>query len=236
MDLGTRQIRTSGKGSGSVELTLPGELRRLVGLPCRILLHDGERPDIVLQPDLARAKAAFAALWRCLALALLGEPAPDFPAAAFTFGLMVRHGAPDSSYLCWQDGLALEAGMAEPEALARCIASCARNMADDLGISPSLAEPFASVCGYAAIGRVAFPEWQPHCDIASSALASHVHWQPGSAFARAQDARSDVFWAALKPVLCAAADLFAAWSQPGSAYPALRSAWRRGRSIELNQG
>ena len=52
MDLGVRQIRSAGKGSGSIELTLPADLRDLVGLQCRIMLRDGSRPDIVLQPDL----------------------------------------------------------------------------------------------------------------------------------------------------------------------------------------
>jgi|GEM_PF-3185658 hypothetical protein len=236
MDLGTRQIRTAGKGSGSVELTLPGKLRRLVGLPCRILLHDGERPDIVLQPDMAQARDAFMALWRSLALALLGEPAPEFPAAAFSFGLLPRHGAPDSPYLCWQDGLALGAGAAEPEAVARSIAACADQMAADLAIAPALAGPFGAVCGFSAIGRMAFPEWQVHCDVAASALAGHAAWQPGRAFATTPDTRSAAFWSLLSPGLCAVAELFGAWSQPGSAYPDLRAAWRRGRAIELNQG
>jgi hypothetical protein len=236
MDLGTRQIRTAGKGSGSVELTLPGELRRLVGLPCRILLHDGERPDIVLQPDMARAREAFAALWRALALNLLGEPAPEFPCAAFSFGLLPRHGAPDSPYLCWQDGLALGAGVAEAEAVARSIAACADQMAADLAIAPALAGPFGAVCGFTAIGRVAFPEWQVHADVAASTLATNTAWQPGRALANTPDTRAQAFWALLKPGLCAVAELFAAWSLPGSAYPALRAAWRRGRAIELNQG
>jgi hypothetical protein len=235
MDFGTRQIRTAGRGSGSVELTLPGQLRGLVGLPCRIVLHDGERPDIVLQPDMARAREGFSALWAELALALLGEPVPPFPAPAFCFGLLPRHGAP-APYLCWQDGLALGAGAAGPEAVARSIAACAGQMAADLAIAPALAAAFGAVCGFTAIGRVAFPEWQVHCDVASVALASHEAWQPGHAFAHAPDTRAAAFWARLKPGLCGVADVFAGWSQPGSAYPALRAAWRRGRSIELQQG
>jgi len=236
MDFGTRQIRTAGKGSGSVELTLPGELRRLVGLPCRILLHDGERPNIVLQPDLARARDAFGALWGALALALLGEPAPAFPAPAFSFGLLRRAGGADCPYLCWQDGLALGAGTATAEAVACSIAACAQQMAPDLAIAPSLAGPFGAVCGFTAIGRVAFPDWQVHCDVACVALSGHPAWHPGHAFAQAPDTRGDPFWAQLTPALCRVADVFAGWSQPGSAYPALRAAWRRGRSIELQQG
>jgi hypothetical protein len=235
MDLGTRQIRTAGKGSGSVELTLPGQLRRLVGLPCRIVLHDGERPDIVLQPDMTRARETFASLWRNLAMALLGTPVPPFPAEAFVFGLLPRHGAPDTPYLCWEDGLAIAACAAEPEAVARCIAACARKMAADLGIAASLADPFASVCGFAAIGRVAFVEWQPHCDIAAAALAAQDGWV-GDSPPVPLDPGSDLFWHALKPRLIAVCDLFAGWSLPNSAYPALRTAWQRGRSIELNRG
>jgi len=41
---------------------------------------------------------------------------------------------------------------------------------------------------------------------------------------------------ALTPGLDEAARLFAGWSEPGTAYADLRTAWRRGRAIELNRG
>ena len=100
MDLGVRHIRTAGKGSGSIELTLPAELRDLVGLPCRIVLRDGSRPDIVLQPDLQRALIAFATLWQAMARGLLrdgvasagGEDPPKLPVAAFGCAVVRKDG------------------------------------------------------------------------------------------------------------------------------------------------
>jgi hypothetical protein len=81
-----------------------------------------------------------------------------------------------------------------------------------------------------------FPEWQEPCDIAAAALAGRGVWQPGVAWQRAPDMATNQFWLALAPGLNEAARLFAVWSEPGSAYADLRTAWRRGRAIELNRG
>jgi hypothetical protein len=244
MDLGVRQIRTSGKGSGSVELTLPGELRHLVGLPCRITLHDGVRPDIVLQPDLTTAFNALASIWRAVARAVSGDAAARdaerFPALAFTFGLHPQESAAGAPYLSWQDGLAVASGTATADAAARCIAACAGQYATELDIASGLALPFGAVCGFLVCGTLAFPGWQEASDIAASQWASGpgaaAPWQPGAAWQAAPNALDDRFWGKAAPGLIEAVRLFACWSAPGSAYPALCAAWRRGRSIELNRG
>lgn len=240
MDLGVRHIRTAGKGSGSVELTLPGQLRHLVGLPCRITLHDGVRPDIVLQPDLTVAFNAMAAIWRALAATLSGDAAARdterFPTAAFSFGLRPEQSAQGAPYLSWQDGLVVAAGTADAAAPARCIAACAAQYAGEIGVDPGMAAPFGAVCGFLACGTLANSSWQEPCDIAASDLAARGYWQPGAAWQAAPDAAGDRFWSVLEPGVLAAARLFAAWSVPDSAYPALSAAWRRGRSIELNRG
>ncbi len=246
-----RQIRTAGKGSGSVELTLPGALRGLVGLPCRILLHDGEQPDIVLQPALSEARAAFAAVFRACALALLGDPAPPFDPAAFRFGLLTQPPAGAAMIqgppaLCWQDGLALAAATApgsdavrdsDPGAGApatgRVVAACAEVLAGELGIVPSLAARFGAVCGFLAAGRMVVPAWQEACDIAAARLAAQPSWQPGAA--AGLDPRLSAFWARLGPGLLAASDLFAALSQDEAAYPDLQAAWRRGHAMETTR-
>ena len=115
MDLGVRQIRTSGKGSGSIELTLPAGLRDLVGLPCRVILRDGSRPDIVLQPDLRHALAAFKTVWHAMGAAVVPDDAKTsimpvaLPLGEFAFGLQPRATGGEMPYLCWRDGLALAA-------------------------------------------------------------------------------------------------------------------------------
>ena len=239
MDLGVRQIRTAGKGSGSVELTLPGELRHLIGLPCRITLHDGVRPDIILQPDLTPARSALAALWAALARILSGAASPEagpFPAASFSFGLNPLPSTQGAPYLSWQDGLALAAGTTEASPLARCIAACATQYASEIDVAAPLSAAFGAVCGFLAGGTLVFPDWQEACDIAGSEMAKGSVWLPGAAWRTAPDTHSQRFWEALAPGVVAASRMFAAWSLPESTYPALCAAWRRGRSIELNRG
>jgi hypothetical protein len=238
MELGVRQIRTAGKGSGSIELTLPSALRQLVGLPCRITLHEGERLDILLRPDLTAATRAFATMWRALVRVFardLAGTAEYFPAGAFAFGLQPRRGLAGAPYLCWQDGLALSLGNSDQAAVARSVAACATQLSCGLGISADLSDAFGSACGFLAGGRMIFAEWQSPCDIVASQVISAV-WQPGAALANSPGVASDQFWSQLAPGMTACADLFAAWSLAGSAYPALHAAWLRGRSIELNRG
>jgi hypothetical protein len=236
MDFGVRHIRTAGKGSGSVEVTLPASLRRLVGLPCRIILDDGERPNIVLEPELSGARNAFARVWHALSFALIGEPGPDFSAAHFQFGLMPQQGQLPSPYLCWQDGLILAECSAAAVPFGKVVAACAESLACDIGISDALAKPFGAACGFLSCGEVGAPDWQEACDIASMQLVAHPCWCPGAAHLASPDTNCQYFWSLLTPGLVATTELFVAMSLPGSAYPALHTAWRRGRSIELNRG
>jgi hypothetical protein len=237
MDLGVRQIRTAGKGSGSIELTLPSELRDLQGLPCRIMLRDGGRPDIVLQPDLRRARTAFSALWRGMAASLLSDQTdtPALPMAAFTFGLQPRTSLGDMPFLCWRDGLAL-AGAAphEPHAVARTLAALAQAVAVELDIATPLAFGFGVACGYLVAGVVASPDGQEACDLAATAL--HTLSPASAVEACAAGVESDAFWRHAAPRLVAVADLFLGWSADPGSYERLRAAWRRGREIEMSGG
>lgn len=245
MDLGVRHIRTAGKGSGSVELTLPGALRQLVGLPCRIVLQDGAQPDIIVRPDLSPALAAFGDVWRALALVFAADrPCPGgepFPAHGFSFGMATRGMEKAGPYLCWQDGLALATAAgpaaAAGAAAARATAACAAQLAPDLGIEAGLAADFGAVCGFYISGDIACADWQEACDIAASELAQSGLWRPGAAWrAHAGRIAAPALWADAGAGLVAIAHLFAAASQPGARYAALRRAWRRGRSIELQRG
>ena len=89
MYVGTRRIRSAGRTSGSIEITLPAELQVLEGVECRLMVRDGPRPEIVLQPDLSAAQTLFDALWQKLGLGLgeiseLGDFSPgDFTLALF---------------------------------------------------------------------------------------------------------------------------------------------------------
>jgi len=99
-ELGYVQDQIGGRTSGSIEVTLPPSLQPFTGLGCRVVVRDGLQPEIVLQPDLAGAKALLEALWQKLAFALgARELVDDFTPSAFTLTLLPpRH---------WQRGLPL---------------------------------------------------------------------------------------------------------------------------------
>lgn len=63
MHIGLRRVRSAGRASGSIEITLPPELTPLEGIQCNILIRDGARPEIVLKPELAPAATVFARVW-----------------------------------------------------------------------------------------------------------------------------------------------------------------------------
>jgi len=72
MHLGARKVRSAGRTSGSIEITLPVEVRALTGIECEMVLRDGVQPQIVMQPDLSVAQALFVELWGMLRQGLGG--------------------------------------------------------------------------------------------------------------------------------------------------------------------
>ena len=72
MQLGTRKVRSAGRTSGSIEITLPVEVQALTGIECEIVLQDGAQPQIILHPDLSVAQALFVELWGMLRQGLGG--------------------------------------------------------------------------------------------------------------------------------------------------------------------
>jgi hypothetical protein len=244
MDLGIRQIRTAGKGSGSIELTLPAELRDLVGLPCRILLSDGSRPDIVLQPDLRQARDIFASIWNAMASALLpldgGREGrghlPELPLSAFSFALQPRSPNGERPFLSWRDGLALAAAAPhDPQAVSRTIAALGQALAGKLDIDPAFAGGFGAACGFLLAGVATSSDEQEARDLVADALRPHIV-PDRTAEACACGIMSDVFWHYATPKLSAIAEVFLGWNADPAGHAALRAAWRRGRAIEMSGG
>jgi len=108
MNWGNRRIRSAGRTSGSVEITLPAEMQALEGVECRLVLRDGARPEIVLQPDVSVAEAVFAELWERLhiAFAKIGDIG-DFSLADFDVGLFPARHWRDKPPLSYQDALVI---------------------------------------------------------------------------------------------------------------------------------
>ena len=241
MLLGTRQIRTSGKGSGSIELTLPSDLRDLVGLPCRILLRDGSRPDIVLQPDLRGALGAFQALWQSV-LSVLVDGARHWPLPldVFAFGLQPRFGQSQIPFLCWRDGVAISGPAPhDPACVSRTLAAMCQAMAGELGIGDALATDFGASCGYLATGVHPSADAQRTCDLVAASLDATQ--RPGFAAgllgaSNAGGALDEAFLSSAGPQLRAARALFLGWADDPASLTSLRSAWKRGFSIDMNGG
>ncbi len=240
MDLGTRQIRTSGKGSGSIELTLPSDLRDLVGLPCRVLLRDGLRPEIALQPDLGRAVAGFTRVWQAMLAAILPDRADQpLQLGAFVLGLQPGMSGGDRPYLCWRDGLVLMGGPPHDRlVVARTVASFAQSLAATWAIAPGLAGEFGAACGLLATGQIPSPGSQQICDLVATSLPEARCPQAASILADpvGEGAAGAEFWQRATAPLCAAIDLFIGWTANPSDLATLRAAWQRGFSIELSGG
>jgi hypothetical protein len=216
-----------------------------VGLPCRITLRDGSRPDIVLQPDLQIAHRAFAAVWQAMAAALRHDlaaaprqgmaaaPRQDdqaFPLTAFSFGLHPRTGGGEMPFLCWRDGLLLAAPAPhDPDAVARTLAACGHAMAATIGLAPGLASVFGAACGYLLAGVPAGPDGQEASDLVTLYLP--ITEPPLVTISNVMDA---TFWDLAAPLLTATVELFAGWTADPSSHATLRAAWRRGRSIEMS--
>lgn len=106
MELTRRRIRASGRTTGSVEVTLPRELRALQGLECNVTVRDGEAPEIVLVPDLSPALAAIAGIWKALRQSLAAvEDIGDVPWGELELGLAPSALQPSSTPLSYLDVL-----------------------------------------------------------------------------------------------------------------------------------
>ena len=153
MHFGKRNIRSAGRSSGSVEITLPVELAILEGVACRLSLRDGLVPEIVLQPDLLVVIPVFEKLWSLLRLGLeeTGEIA-DFAEADYGFGLFRTSKLGTRPSLAYTDALLIHRSLATTvdatpqvlEAFARIIESMAAVAGARLGLSSERAALFGN--------------------------------------------------------------------------------------------
>ncbi|WP_187830227.1 hypothetical protein [Siccirubricoccus phaeus] len=234
MELGTRSIRSSGAGSGSIELTLPAALRELQGLPCRITLRDGPRPEIVLQPELRGALAAFEKLGALLRGAL--GLAPEDPGLSERIASL--HPTPSASgaaRLAWTDGLALAGPPPQPrDALARSLRALAEPAGVAAGLGEAWAPGFAAALAWLLTGLVPDAMEQQGCDIAAAALlAAGLRPAPP---VLSGDAFSAAGWGAAAPLLGTLLALHRGWTAEPARHAALALGWRRGLAAQLRVG
>ena len=168
MFFGSRKIRSAGRDSGSIEITLPPELAALEGITCRMVVRDGARPEIVLEPDLSSALAIFRNIWdRLRSLMSQAGDIGEFAVQEFELVLIpapLRNGRP---VLVYSQALqASHAGSrAQKPAMVAIVAAMATVAGARLGLTPSVAASF----GEALAGLVG-DSAQPMTDLEQGAV------------------------------------------------------------------
>ena len=162
MNLGKRNIRSAGRNSGSIELTLPVELSILEGIGCHLYLRDGIAPEIVLQPDLRGIMPVFEKMWNLLRLGFekTGEIG-NFAEADFCFGLFRASSLGTVPSITYTDGLAIhrnigasgDAAQHMLEAFGRIIESMAAVAGSRLGLSNDFVARFGNLVSYLVSGE-----------------------------------------------------------------------------------
>ncbi len=250
MYLGARSIRSAGRTSGSIEITLPTQLQVLEGVNCRLMVRDGSCPEIVLQPDLSIAQALFDALWQKLRLAL-GEidELGDFSPADFTLALFPPHHWQERPPLTYADALAVlrqqDLTLSPPSplsrlweraggdgegdgALARLLAFLAVTAGYRLGLKGALALAFGDAVAYLITGTPA----GLGTDF-ERGMAHRVFWGEGRAQQPMGSPFDDRVWQQARPGLRRVYDQFHAWQQNPEAYAVAREKWYRALSVEM---
>ena len=234
MYLGSRRIRSAGRTSGSIEITLPACLQVLEGVGCQLMVRGGPRPEILLQPDLSEAQAVFRTLWEKLRSGLMeiGEIG-DFSLADFTLDLFPPRHWQERPPLAYADALAALRQQAGPdnteaEASTRLVAFLAVGAGHRLGLERRLALAFGDAVAYLITGLPTglgtdFERGMAHRVFWGAGHPRHV-W--GSPF----DAQ---VWQWARPGLRRVYEQFHRWQEDSEAYDTARQRWYRALDVEM---
>jgi hypothetical protein len=225
----------AGRSSGSIEITLPVELEVLEGVECRLIMRDGPRPEIVLQPDVSPAHPLVRDLWQKLR-AGMSEVAEigEFSQGDFTLTFFSPPTWQDRPPLTYVDALVVlqekESEGAEarhPGALARLLAGMAVAAAYRLALSGSVAVGFGESVAYIVTGTAAGLGTDFERGMAHPAFWGESRAQPmGSPF-------NDEVWQQARPGFRRVYDRFRAWQENPDAYAAAREQWYRALAVEV---
>lgn len=236
MYLGTRKVRSAGRTSGSIEITLPSRLQPLQGLNCRLVVRDGLQPEIVLQPDLAASQEIFHICWQKLASGLgeIGDIG-DFALADFTLTLFPAthwHHGQERPPLAYTDALVLSPHPARqanrhPETVARLLASLAVAAAYRLNLRQRLAFAFGDAIAYLVTGVPVGlgTEFE-------RGIAHQLFWNNGQAPPLPTSVLDDRLWQKAQLSLPRVYDHFCAWQADPAAYTTAREKWYRALAVE----
>ncbi len=236
MHFGKRNIRSAGRSSGSVEITLPVELAVLEGVACRLSLRDGLVPEIVLQPDLLAIIPVFDKLWNLLRLGLeeIGEIG-DFAEADYGFGLFRASKLGTTPSLIYADALLIRRSLdadidASPqllEAFARIIESMAAVAGSRLGLSSERAALFGNEVACLVSGEMIGAR-----DAFARSLASQSSSAPRDAGWCHDAPLSTDNWRSARNALNHAYDQIKSWDNDPIVFTKERELWYRARHFE----
>ncbi len=235
--IGERNIRSAGRGSGSVEITLPVDLGVLEGVTCHVELRDGLVPEIVLRPDLGFLLPVLDAVWARLAIGLeTVDEIGGFSEADYVVGLFPETGLGDRPALAYADGLLVQrqprpdganggdGWIRSLEAYARLIEAMATAAGGRLGLSIAMATLFGNQIAFTATGApVAMIDAFARSSLAES--SSEVGWCNG-------DPLAEACWVAARPRLARLYDRLAHWDEDDAGLQKEREHWYRARRVE----
>ena len=233
MYLSVSRIRSAGRTSGSIEITLPPALQAFTGLDCRVVVRDGLQPEIVLQPDFVKARALLGALWRKLTSAL-GAPelADDFTPSAFALTLLPQHHWQHGLPLAYADILSLarsgeELADEDLEALARVLSVLTAAIGQAFGLQKTFALPFGDAVAFVVTQVSAgFSTDFERSMAASLSRQAHLGRRP------ATSPLEEEFWLECEPALRRIYAQFLAWQNDPDQHDADRQKWYRAHQCE----
>ena len=234
MYLGNRSIRSAGRTSGSIEITLPTPLQVLEGVECRMTVRDGSRPEIVLQPDLSASYVLFQTLWEKLRLGLGEiEDLGDFSTGDFALALFAPPHWEERPPLAYADGLAVSrwlSGQEErgPEALTRLLSSLAVAAGYRLRLRGVMALAFGDAVAYIITGAPA----GLGTDF-ERGMAHRVFWEEEDARRPLGSAFGDQVWLQARAGFQRVYDQFCAWQQTPGVCALAREQWYRAWSVDI---
>jgi hypothetical protein len=231
--LGVRAIRSAGRSSGSIEITLPAQLQVLEGIDCRLSVRDGSQPEIVLQPDLSAPYRLIKDLWSKLRLGL-GDAGDigEFAASDFTLVLFPPDHWQGRPPLVYADALkVLIRQAAQPESLTALVAALALVAAGRLELDGSLGTAFADALTYLATGTPTGFGADFERGMAHQALACAPDIRQAM-----RSALDDETWLALRPVARQVYQQFRDWQLNPLAYAAARENWYRAFTAQVAMG
>ena len=234
MHLGSRKIRSAGRTSGSIEITLPVRLQSLEGISCTIEVRDGLRPEIVLQPNVSDAQEFMRLLWGKLSIGFsetgdIGE----FRLGDFTISIFPTQYWTDRPPLCYADALhTLETWHEQREyrheELGRLFACLAVQAGKTLGLGGEVSLAFGGALAYLITRRPVGLGTDFERGMAYRLLGEEAR-----NVAYRGDLLDDATWKLLASGVRDVFDQFFLWQETLELYEEDRNNWYRALALEM---